>query len=110
VPRSKLAAQVAERLLEEIVASVRDAGTRMPSEHELMAALDVGRSLDPTAGTAAQSAIATALARGVTRDLFEARRLVEPESARLAAEHRTAVIALEDHAAALRTGAPAKRI
>jgi GntR family transcriptional regulator, transcriptional repressor for pyruvate dehydrogenase complex len=138
VPRSKLAAQVAERLLEEIRGKRLDAGTRMPSERELMTALNVGRStireavnglamlgvleirhgqgafvLNANAGTEAPSAIATALARGVTRDLFEARRLVEPEAARLAAERRTEsdlreiAGALEDHAEALRTAAPA---
>jgi GntR family transcriptional repressor for pyruvate dehydrogenase complex len=138
VPRSKLAAQVAERLLDEIRSKRIDAGTRMPSERELMSALGVGRStireainglamlgvleirhgqgafvLDPNAGTGAPSAIATALARGVTRDLFEARRLVEPAAARLAAERRTdadlreIASALADHEEALRTGAPA---
>ena len=50
----------------------------------------------------------------MTHDLFEARRLVEPEAARrLAAERRTDADlreiagALEDHERALRTGAPA---
>jgi DNA-binding FadR family transcriptional regulator len=135
VPRSKLAATVAEQVLGEIRSKRLEPGTRMPSERELMVALGVGRStireainglamlgvleikhgqgafvLDPDAGTAASSAIATALARGVTADLFEARRLVEPEAARLAAERRTdadlrdIAAALEDHERALRTG------
>jgi GntR family transcriptional repressor for pyruvate dehydrogenase complex len=138
MPRNRLAAQVAERLLEEVRSKGLEAGTRMPSERELMAALGVGRStireainglamlgvveirhgqgafvLDPDAGAPALSAIAGALARGATRDLFEARRLVEPEAARLAAERRTdadlseIAAALEDHARALREGAVA---
>lgn len=41
------------------------------------------------AGLEAPDAIAVALARGVTRDLFEARRIIEVETARLAAERRT---------------------
>jgi GntR family transcriptional repressor for pyruvate dehydrogenase complex len=85
----------------------------MPSERELMVMLGVGRStvrevinglamlgaleirhgqgafvLNPTAGLGAPHTIAAALARGVTRDLFEARRLVETHTARLAAERR----------------------
>jgi GntR family transcriptional repressor for pyruvate dehydrogenase complex len=138
MPRSKLAGQVAEALLAEVRDKRLVAGTRMPSERELMAALGVGRStireainglamlgvleirhgqgafvLDPDAGIAAPSAIAVALARGVTKDLFEARRLVEPEAARLAAARRTDSDlreisgALDDHAKALVTGDPA---
>jgi GntR family transcriptional regulator, transcriptional repressor for pyruvate dehydrogenase complex len=138
VPRSKLAETVAQHLLSEVRDKQLPPGTRMPSERELMAALGVGRStireainglamlgvletrhgqgayvVDPDAGVAAPSAIAVALARGVTRDLFEARRLVEPEAARLAAERRTDADlreisrALTDHEAALREGVPA---
>jgi GntR family transcriptional repressor for pyruvate dehydrogenase complex len=132
-PRSKLAATVAQQVLEEIRGKRLERGTRIPSERELMTALGVGRSTireavnglamlgvleirhgqgafvaDPDAG--APSAIAAALARGVTRDLFEARRLVEPEATRLAAERRTdtdlreIARALADHEQALRDG------
>jgi len=58
-------------------------------------------------------AIAAALARGVTRDLFEARRVVEVQTARLAAERRTETDlrgiaqALGDHERALADGEPA---
>jgi DNA-binding FadR family transcriptional regulator len=138
VPRSKLAETVAEHLLAEVRAKDLPPGTRMPSERELMAALGVGRSTvreainglamlgvleirhgqgafvaEPDPEREAPRAIATALARGVTRDLFEARMLVEPEVARLAAERRTEgdlrdiEQALTDHAEALATGAPA---
>jgi GntR family transcriptional repressor for pyruvate dehydrogenase complex len=137
-PRSKLAETVAQQLLGEIREKQLPPGTRMPSERELMHALGVGRStireainglamlgvleirhgqgafvVSPDAGRAAPSAITAALARGVTRDLFEARRLVEPEAARLAAERRTetdlaeVARALEDHERALRDGEPA---
>ena len=138
VPRSKLAETVAEHLLAEIRGKDLAPGTRMPSERELMGALGVGRStvreainglamlgvLEIRHGQGAfvaeadperevPRAIAAALARGVTRDLFEARMLVEPAVARLAAERRTEgdlrVIerALTDHEQALSTGAPA---
>ncbi len=134
VPRHGLAESVAAQLLSEIRGKELAPGTRMPSERQLMAALGVGRSTireamnglafmgvieirhgqgafvaDP--GAAAQNTIAVALARGVTRDLFEARRLVEPECVRLAAERRTETDlrelaqALDEHAAALDAGA-----
>jgi GntR family transcriptional repressor for pyruvate dehydrogenase complex len=45
--------------------------------------------LDPDAGLAVPHTIAAALARGVTRDLFEARRLVEVYTTRHAAQRRT---------------------
>ncbi len=57
------------------------------------------------AGLEAPDAIAVALARGVTRDLFEARLIIEVETARLAAARRTETDlreieqALVDHAA-----------
>src|SRR6185436_2001054 len=101
VARSKLAETVAQQLLQEIREKKLVAGTRIPSERELMASLGVGRSTireavnglamlgvleirhgqgayvsDPTAGAGGRSAITTALARGFTRDLFEARMLV----------------------------------
>ena len=114
VSRSKLAETVAQQVLREIRDKQLPAGTRIPSERELMASLGVGRSTvreavnglamlgvleirhgqgafvaDPAAGAAPASAIATALARGFTHDLFEARVLVEVHVARLAAERRT---------------------
>jgi GntR family transcriptional repressor for pyruvate dehydrogenase complex len=138
IPRSKLAETAASQLLDEVRVKKLPPGTRMPSERQLMAALGVGRSTireainglamlgvleirhgqgafvaDPDAGLAAPSAIAVALARGVTRDLFEARRLVEPEMARLAAERRTESDlremeqALADHEQAIADGASA---
>jgi len=138
VPRNKLAETVARQLLQQIRDNSLQAGTRLPSERELMAGLGVGRSTireainglamlgvletrhgqgvfvaDPAAGTPVPSAIAAALARGVTRDLFEARRLVEVHVARLAAERRTdtdlqdIAKALADHEQALADDEPA---
>jgi DNA-binding FadR family transcriptional regulator len=138
VPRSKLAETVAHQLMAEIREKQLEPGTRMPSERQLMAGLGVGRSTireainglamlgvleirhgqgafvaNPDAGPTAPSAIAAALARGVTRDLFEARCLVEPQAARLAAERRSdaelaeIAQALSDHEKAIRDGTPA---
>ena len=135
VSRSKLAETVAQQVLREIRDKQLPAGTRIPSERELMASLGVGRSTvreavnglamlgvleirhgqgafvaDPAAGAAPASAIATALARGFTRDLFEARMLVEVRVAELAAERRTdaelaeIAQALADHEQALADG------
>jgi GntR family transcriptional repressor for pyruvate dehydrogenase complex len=66
---------------------------------------------DPS-GADGVSAIRAALARGITRELFEARRAVEPETARLAAirctqedAERIAQI-LDAHAAALKDERP----
>jgi GntR family transcriptional regulator, transcriptional repressor for pyruvate dehydrogenase complex len=132
VPRHKLAESVANQLLQEIRERRLEPGTRMPSERELMGMLGVGRSTireainglgmlgvleirhgqgafvaNPAAGLEAPDAIAVALARGVTRDLFEARRIIEVEAARLAAERRTDTDlrdleqALADHARAI---------
>jgi GntR family transcriptional regulator, transcriptional repressor for pyruvate dehydrogenase complex len=137
-PRSKLAETVAQQILGEVRAKQLEPGTRMPSERELTEALGVGRStireainglamlgvleirhgqgafvVDRDAGIAGPRAIGVALARGVTRDLFEARRLVEPEAARLAALRRSdsdlrdIEQALADHERALRDKAPA---
>jgi GntR family transcriptional repressor for pyruvate dehydrogenase complex len=137
-PRSRLAGVVADQLLGEIQAKHLAGGTRMPSERELVAALGVGRStvreainglamlgileirhgqgafvVDAGPAAAPARALATALARGATRDLFEARCLVECEAARLAARRRTAADvaeleqALDDHERALLAGAPA---
>jgi len=114
ISRSKLAETVAKQLLDEIRSKDLQPGTRMPSERELMSALGVGRSTireavnglallgvldirhgqgafvaNPDAGLSMPHAIGAALSRGVTRDLFEARRLVEVHVARLAAERRT---------------------
>lgn len=138
LPRRKLSEEVARLLLREIRAQGMTAGTRIPSERELMARLGVGRStvrevvnglamlgaleirhgqgvfvLDPDAGIGAQSTIAAALARGVTRDLFEAQRLVETQTARLAAKRRTdrdlgmLIEILDEHARAVAEQLPA---
>lgn len=137
-PRRKLAETVAQQLLGEIRGKGLQRGTQMPSERELMGALGVGRStireainglamlgvleirhgqgafvLDPNGNAPKEQVLAAALARGITRELFEARRLVEVELARLAATRRTEsdlrdlAQALTDHEAALRSGAPA---
>jgi GntR family transcriptional regulator, transcriptional repressor for pyruvate dehydrogenase complex len=112
--RPKLSEQVASLLLGQIREQGLTRGARIPSERELMVRLGVGRStirevlnglailgaleirhgqgafvLDPDAGLAVPNTIAAALARGVTRDLFEARRLVEVHTTRLAAHRRT---------------------
>jgi GntR family transcriptional repressor for pyruvate dehydrogenase complex len=138
MPRSKLAERVAEEILGGIRTNKVEPGSRIPSERELMEALGVGRStireainglamlgvleirhgqgafvVDPDAGIVAPRAITVALARGATRNLFEARRLVEPQAARLAAERRTEADlrdisqALTDHQQAIADGTPA---
>lgn len=135
IPRSKLAESVAQQLLNQIRGNGLAPGTRMPSERELMTALGVGRStireamnglamlgvvdirhgqgvfvVDPEARAVMPPGIAAALARGITRDLFEARALVEVHVARLAAERRTAADlaeiedALTDHRRAIDAG------
>jgi GntR family transcriptional regulator, transcriptional repressor for pyruvate dehydrogenase complex len=132
VPRNKLAETVARDLLAAVQSGRMTAGDRLPSERELMSALGVGRSTireavnglamlgaieirhgqgafvaNPEAGAELPQAIAAALSRGVTRDLCEARRLVEPHVARLAAVRRTAADlrdlarALDDHERAI---------
>ncbi len=109
-PRRKLAETVAQQILD----AVRDlpAGTRLPSERELTQQLGVGRSTvrealnglammgvveirhgqgvfvtdrPPMAGDAERSLPP----KEVTDELLEARRIVEVELARLAAERRT---------------------
>jgi GntR family transcriptional repressor for pyruvate dehydrogenase complex len=112
--RPKLSEEIARILLTEIRTRELPPGTRLPSERELMAQLQVGRSTirevinglailgaievrhgqgafvrDPDATAPVPNALAAALARGVTRDLFEARRVVEVHTARLAAARRT---------------------
>lgn len=127
VSRKKLAETVAGRLLEEITDKGLAPGTRLPSERELMARLGVGRSTVREAvkglamlgvleirhgqgafvADAARATGGSALARD---ELSEMRRLVEVESARLAALHSTEAdleameAALADHAAALAEG------
>ncbi len=111
----KLSDVLAATLLREIREDLSP-GTRLSSERELMARFGAGRSTirevinglailgvleiragqgafvaDPEAGTAqAPHAIAAALTRGVTADLFEAAGLIEVSTARLAARRRTA--------------------
>lgn len=132
-PRKKLAETVAEQLLEAI--EDLPPGTRVPSERELTESLDVGRSTvrEALKGLALLGVVeirhgqgvfvaerppaegephplTSALARGVTRDLLEARRIIEVEIARLAAERRTDEDlasfeeVLAEHAAALERG------
>jgi GntR family transcriptional regulator, transcriptional repressor for pyruvate dehydrogenase complex len=112
-PRRKLAESVGEQLAE----AVKDlpAGTRVPSERELMKSLGVGRSTvrealnglallglveirhgqgvfvaeRPREQEIAPSELDKALMKGVTHDFIEARLVVEVEVARMAAERRT---------------------
>ncbi len=119
-PRKKLAETVAEQLLD----AVRElpAGTRLPPERELTMRLGVGRStvrealnglammgvLEIRHGqgvfVAEQPSVAAGAAerslppQEVTNELLEARRIVEVELARLAAERRT-----EEDLAAMQT-------
>jgi GntR family transcriptional regulator, transcriptional repressor for pyruvate dehydrogenase complex len=112
-PRRKLTEAVAQQLLDQIRQQRLKPGTRMPSERELMAALGVGRStvrealnglallgvIEVRHGQGAFVAavpnenisdeLGTALAKGVTRDLLEARKVIEVEVARLAAIRHT---------------------
>jgi len=138
ISRSNLSETVAKRLLQEIREKRLEPGTKLPSERDLMTALGVGRSSIREAinglammgvievrhgqgafvtqaanGIAPSQTIARALARGVTRELFEARRLVEMETARRAAERRTDAdlieikAAITDHATAVAADLPA---
>ena len=138
ISRANLAETVAQQLLKEIREQKLEPGTKLPSERDLMAALGVGRSsireainglamlgavdvrhgqgafvTDAAAGIAPSRSIAVALARGVTHELFEARLLVERETARCAAMRRTesdlAEIeqALTDHEQAIEEGVSA---
>jgi GntR family transcriptional repressor for pyruvate dehydrogenase complex len=112
-PRRKLAETVGEQLAEAIRGL--PAGTRVPSERDLMRDLGVGRSTvrealnglallglvdirhgqgvfvaeRPTESDIELSGFERALLKGVTRDFLEARLVVEVEVARLAAERRT---------------------
>jgi DNA-binding FadR family transcriptional regulator len=138
IPRSSLAETVAQQLLKEIREKKLEPGTKLPSERDLMAALGVGRSsireainglamlgaievrhgqgafvTDAAAGIAPSRSIAVALARGVTHELFEARLLVEMETARCAAGRRTEADlaeigrAISDHEKAVAEGVSA---
>lgn len=114
ITRHKLAETVARQLMDQIRDKQLPPGTRLPSERQLQAALGVGRSTvreainglhmmgviqirqgsgafvaEPAPTVAGADALAAALARGVTHELFEARRVVEVETARLAAIRRT---------------------
>ena len=119
-PRKKLAETVAQQILE----AVRDlpAGTRLPPERELTKRMGVGRSTVREAlnGLAMMGVVEIRHGQGVfvaeppadragdlerslppkaiTDELLEARRIVEVELARLAAERRT-----EDDLAAMQT-------
>lgn len=111
-PRRKLVETVAERLLEAV--RTQPQGTRMPSERALAEQLGVGRSTVREAlnGLAALGAldirhgrgvfvassasqrlddepVAPAFVRAQTNALIEARLVVQPEVARLAAARRT---------------------
>lgn len=112
-PRRKtLAETVAEQLLKAVEG--HPAGTRLPTEPELMEQMGVGRSAvrealsglallgvieirqgqgvfvtDKAAAVAAREEIGSVFNKGVTRDLLEARMAVEVEVARRAAERRT---------------------
>jgi GntR family transcriptional repressor for pyruvate dehydrogenase complex len=124
---------VAEALLERIRRDELRASMQIPSERELMTTLGVSRStireaiqglamvgvleirhghgvfvLDPAPKVAAS--IAIAIAQGQTHDLFEARRVVEPGAASLAAGRRTdddlaaLTVILDEHRRAIAAG------
>ncbi len=112
VPRQRLSQVVAEQLLETIRRDGLEPGTKLPAEHELMAMLNVGRSTVRealnglslsgiveirhgqgyyVAATSPQAPLdlELALRRGLTVELMEARLLLEPQLAALAAERAT---------------------
>lgn len=112
-PRQRLSHVIAERLIERIREDGLTPGTKLPSEHELMRMLHVGRSTVREAlnGLALAGVIEIrhgqgcfvastaeprprelehALRRGLTGALMEARILVEVEMLGLAAERATA--------------------
>jgi GntR family transcriptional regulator, transcriptional repressor for pyruvate dehydrogenase complex len=112
-PRHKLAETVAQQLLAHVRSGAYTPGMRMPSERELMASLGVGRStirealnglavlgvieirhgqgafVITTEQVTSPGSLTTSLAKGVTRDLLEARVAVEVTIAELAARRRT---------------------
>jgi len=110
--RPKLTEVVAQQLLEAI--RVLPEGARVPSERELTRELGVGRSTlrealhglallgeieirhgqgvfvsKHSADARDVAALTAAIDRGVTRDLLEARKVIEVEVARLAGQRRT---------------------
>lgn len=112
-PRQRLSHTVADLLLEGIREQGLTPGTQLPSERELMRRLHVGRStvreaLNGLALTGVleirhgqgvfvaspappdAEALDIALERGVTRELTQARLIIEPSLAGLAALHATA--------------------
>jgi GntR family transcriptional regulator, transcriptional repressor for pyruvate dehydrogenase complex len=112
VPRQRLSHVIADQVLEQIRSDNLAPGTRLPSEHELMRMLHVGRSTVREAlnGLALTGAIEIrhgqgcfvastaerqprelehALRRGLSGALMEARFLVEVEMLGLAAERAT---------------------
>jgi len=116
VPRQKLGERVAQQVLETVRKLAP--GTKLRTEKELTRQLGVGRStlreainglavmgvLEVHHGQgifvsaaaadnmdAKEEGIAVALAKGVTRDLLEARLIIEVATARLAAQRRTDV-------------------
>jgi GntR family transcriptional regulator, transcriptional repressor for pyruvate dehydrogenase complex len=112
VPRQRLGHVVAEQLIGKIRDEGLEPGTRLPSEHELMRMLHVGRSTVrealnglalagvveirhgqgcyvATSMEPAPDELEKALRRGVTGSLMEARLLVEVKLLGLAAERAT---------------------
>jgi GntR family transcriptional regulator, transcriptional repressor for pyruvate dehydrogenase complex len=110
--RPKLTEVVAQQLLEAI--SVLPEGARVPSERELTRELGVGRSTlrealhglallgeieirhgqgvfvaKHSSDARELAALTAAITQGVTRDLLEARKVIEVEVARLAGQRRT---------------------
>jgi GntR family transcriptional regulator, transcriptional repressor for pyruvate dehydrogenase complex len=139
-PRHKLAETVAQQLLAQVRSGGYKPGARMPSERELMASLGVGRStirealnglallgvievrhgqgafvLHPDQATP-PGALTSSLAKGVTRDLLEARVAIEVTIAELAARRRTAAdmreieAVLEQHTTLLERDEPAAEV
>jgi GntR family transcriptional repressor for pyruvate dehydrogenase complex len=139
-PRHKLAETVAQQLLAQVRSGAYAPGTRMPSERELMSSLGVGRStirealnglavlgvIEIRHGQGAfvlqsnpatpPGALTGSLAKGVTRDLLEARVVVEVTIAELAAQRRTTAdvreieAVLEEHQALLERDEPAAEL
>jgi GntR family transcriptional regulator, transcriptional repressor for pyruvate dehydrogenase complex len=111
--RRKLTEAIAQQLIDQIRQQRLKPGTRMPSERELMTALNVGRStvrealnglallgvievrhgqgvfVGEVPTESVSDELGAALAKGVTRDLLEARKTIEVEVARLAAIRHT---------------------
>ncbi len=139
-PRHKLAETVAQQLLAQVRSGIYEPGMRMPSERELMASLGVGRStirealnglavlgvieirhgqgafVIQTDPATPPGALTSSLAKGVTRDLLEARVAVELTIAELAARRRTPTdireieANVEEHASLLERDEPAAEL